>query len=53
VFKQMWMPALGLRGYFVQHMFRHVAIVGCVGGGGIAMAERFAALQPARIRAGY
>ena len=32
--KLMWLPKLGLRGYFVQHMFRHVSIVGGVGVGG-------------------
>lgn len=34
LFKLLWMPALGLRGYFVQHMFRHVNVVGGVGVGG-------------------
>ncbi len=28
MFKLIWMPALGLRGYFVQHVIRHAAIVG-------------------------
>lgn len=32
--KLMWMPELGMRGYFSQHLFRHVAIVGGVGVGG-------------------
>jgi cholesterol oxidase len=32
--KLMWIPRLGLRGYFVQHFFRHLGIVGGVGVGG-------------------
>ncbi|MFV0302603.1 MAG: FAD-dependent oxidoreductase [Paracoccus sp. (in: a-proteobacteria)] len=32
--KLLWMPGLGLRGYFAQHMFRHVNVVGGVGVGG-------------------
>jgi cholesterol oxidase len=32
--KLMWIPQLGLRGYFVQHFFRHLGIVGGVGVGG-------------------
>lgn len=30
----MWQPALGQRGYLVQHLFRHVGILGGVGVGG-------------------
>ncbi|MFV0359752.1 FAD-binding protein, partial [Tropicimonas sp.] len=33
-FKLLWMPGLGMRGYFAQHMFRHVNVVGGVGVGG-------------------
>jgi len=32
--KFMWVPKLGFKGYFVQHLFKHVAIVGGVGVGG-------------------
>ncbi len=32
--KLTWLPQLGLRGFLVQHLFRHVAIVGGVGVGG-------------------
>lgn len=32
--KLLWMPGLGMRGYFVQHMFKHVNVVGGVGVGG-------------------
>ncbi|MFV0382630.1 GMC oxidoreductase [Paracoccus sp. (in: a-proteobacteria)] len=34
LFKLIWMPVLGMRGYFAQHMFRHVNVVGGVGVGG-------------------
>lgn len=34
MFKLLWMPALRMRGYFVQHMFKHVNVVGGVGVGG-------------------
>ncbi|WBU53344.1 FAD-dependent oxidoreductase [Paracoccus sp. SCSIO 75233] len=34
MFKLLWMPGLRLRGYFVQHMFKHVNVVGGVGVGG-------------------
>ncbi len=29
-----WLPQLGLRGYFAQHVFRHLAVIGGVGVGG-------------------
>lgn len=32
--KFMWQPALGQRGYLVQHLFKHVGILGGVGVGG-------------------
>lgn len=34
VAKLSWLPQLGWRGYFVQRLFRHVAVVGGVGVGG-------------------
>jgi len=46
VFKLMWMPALGLRGYFVQQTFRHVAIVGGVGVGGGSIVWAAVMLEP-------
>ena len=46
VFKLMWMPALRLRGYFVQHFFRHVAIVGGVGVGGGSIVWAAVQLEP-------
>jgi cholesterol oxidase len=46
LFKLMWMPALGLRGYFVQHIFRHVAIVGGVGVGGGSIVWAAVMLEP-------
>ncbi len=32
--KLLWAPRLGLKGYFVQHIFKHVGIIGGVGVGG-------------------
>jgi len=32
--KLMWIPRIGMKGYFVQHVFKHVAIIGGVGVGG-------------------
>lgn len=46
LFKLMWMPQLGLRGYFVQHVFRHVAIVGGVGVGGGSIVWGAVMLEP-------
>ena len=46
LFKLMWMPALRLSGYFVQHMFRHVAIVGGVGVGGGSIVWAAVMLEP-------
>lgn len=46
VFKLLWMPPLGLRGYFVQHMFRHVTIVGGVGVGGGSIVWGAVTLEP-------
>ncbi len=42
----MWLPKLGLRGYFVQHLFRHVAIVGGVGVGGGSIVWAAVMLEP-------
>jgi cholesterol oxidase len=44
--KLMWMPPLKMRGYFVQHMFRHVAIVGGVGVGGGSIVWAAVQLEP-------
>lgn len=44
--KLMWVPALGMRGYFVQHLFRHVAIVGGVGVGGGSIVWAAVMLEP-------
>jgi len=44
--KLMWLPQLGLRGYFVQHLFRHVAIVGGVGVGGGSIVWAAVMLEP-------
>jgi cholesterol oxidase len=46
VFKLMWMPPLRMRGYFVQHTFRHVAIVGGVGVGGGSIVWAAVMLEP-------
>ncbi len=44
--KLFWMPALGWRGYFTQHVFRHVAIVGGVGVGGGSLVYAAVLLKP-------
>ena len=44
--KLMWKPELGMRGYFVQHVFRHVAIVGGVGVGGGSIVWGAVMLEP-------
>lgn len=44
--KLMWLPQLGLRGYFVQHLFRHVGIVGGVGVGGGSIVWAAVMLEP-------
>ncbi|MBI5845177.1 MAG: GMC family oxidoreductase [Deltaproteobacteria bacterium] len=42
----LWMPPLGMRGYFVQHVFRHVIIVGGVGVGGGSLVYAAVLLRP-------
>jgi cholesterol oxidase len=44
--KLMWMPPLGQRGYLVQHVFRHVSIVGGVGVGGGSIVWAAVMLEP-------
>ncbi|MEQ5843956.1 GMC family oxidoreductase [Paraburkholderia acidicola] len=44
--KLLWAPRLGLRGYFVQHVFRHVLIVGGVGVGGGSIVWGSVMLEP-------
>jgi cholesterol oxidase len=44
--KLMWAPPLRLRGYFVQHFFRHVSIVGGVGVGGGSIVWAAVMLEP-------
>jgi len=46
VFKLMWMPAVRLRGYLAQHVFRHVSIVGGVGVGGGSIVWAAVMLEP-------
>ncbi len=41
-----WMPGLGLKGFFVQHFFRHVTIVGGVGVGGGSLVYAAVLLEP-------
>jgi cholesterol oxidase len=41
-----WMPELGFRGFFVQHPFRHVGIVGGVGVGGGSLVYAAVLLEP-------
>jgi cholesterol oxidase len=42
----LWMPRLGLRGYFVQHFFRHLGVVGGVGVGGGSIVWGAVMLEP-------
>lgn len=44
--KLVWLPRLGLRGFFVQHVFRHVGIVGGVGVGGGSLVYAAVLLRP-------
>jgi cholesterol oxidase len=44
--KLIWSPPVGLFGYFVQHLFRHVAIVGGVGVGGGSLVYAAVLLEP-------
>jgi cholesterol oxidase len=44
--KLMWAPPFGLDGFFVQHVFRHVAIVGGVGVGGGSLVYAAVLLEP-------
>lgn len=46
MFKLLWMPKIGLRGYFVQHMFKHVNVVGGVGVGGGSLVWGAVMLEP-------
>ena len=41
-----WLPRIGLRGFFVQHVFRHVGIVGGVGVGGGSLVYAAVLLKP-------
>lgn len=44
--KLMWAPPLGLDGFFVQHIFKHVGIVGGVGVGGGSLVYAAVLLEP-------
>jgi cholesterol oxidase len=44
----LWRPALGMHGYFVQHAFRHVGILGGVGVGGGSLVYGAVLLHPKR-----
>ena len=41
-----WIPQIGFRGFFVQHFFRHVGIVGGVGVGGGSLVYAAVLLKP-------
>jgi len=41
-----WVPTLGLKGFFTQHVFRHVTIVGGVGVGGGSLVYAAVLLEP-------
>lgn len=44
--KLFWLPRLGFRGFFVQHPFKHVGIVGGVGVGGGSLVYAAVLLKP-------
>lgn len=44
--KFLWEPRLGMHGYFVQHLFRHVGILGGVGVGGGSLVYGAVLLRP-------
>lgn len=44
--KLLWMPRLGLRGYFAQHVFRHVSILSGIGVGGGSIVWGAVMLEP-------
>lgn len=44
----LWLPRLGMHGFFVQHIFRHVGIVGGVGVGGGSLVYAAVLLEPGR-----
>jgi cholesterol oxidase len=44
--KLFWIPRIGFRGFFVQHLFRHVGIVGGVGVGGGSLVYAAVLLKP-------
>jgi cholesterol oxidase len=46
VFRLMWMPRLGLRGYFAQQAFRHLSVVSGVGVGGGSLVWGAVMLEP-------
>jgi cholesterol oxidase len=46
--KLFWIPGIGFRGFFVQHFFRHVGIVGGVGVGGGSLVYAAVLLKPGR-----
>lgn len=46
--KLFWAPALGMYGYFVQHVLRHVGVVGGVGVGGGSLVYAAVLLRPGR-----
>ena len=44
--KLFWLPGLGMRGFFLQSMFRHVGVVGGVGVGGGSLVYAAVLLEP-------
>ncbi|MEZ4643530.1 MAG: GMC family oxidoreductase [Chloroflexota bacterium] len=44
--KLFWLPKLGFKGFFTQHIFRHVGIVGGVGVGGGSLVYAAVLLEP-------
>lgn len=46
VFKLMWMPRIGLKGFFTQRFFKHINIVGGIGVGGGSIVYAAVLLKP-------
>lgn len=44
--RMLWKPELGLRGYFVQHSFKHLSVIGGVGVGGGSIVWGAVMLEP-------
>ena len=46
VLRLMWVPALGMRGYFTQRLFKHLMVIGGIGVGGGSLVWGAVMLEP-------